>query len=152
VQVNARIDYAVRAVVEVASRSADRPVSSSEIAEAQQIPSKFLESILLTLRQGGLLLAQRGTAGGYLLARPAATITIADILRVVDGPLAGVRGLSPEETSYPAPAGLLRDVWVALRASMRTVLEATTVADVVAGALPEPVAALLGSPDAWVRR
>ena len=149
-QVTARVDYAVRAVVQIAA--ADGSVSRGDIAAAQSIPAKFLEAILLQLRQGGLLVAQRGTAGGYGLARPADSITIADIVRIVDGPLAAVRGLPPEETRYPEPAARLRDLWVALRAGMRQVLEATTVADLAAGRLPDAVAALLAPEEAWLRR
>lgn len=149
-QVTARIDYAVRAVVHIAG--AGTAVSRGGIAAAQGIPAKFLESILLTLREGGVLTAQRGTTGGYALARPASEITIADIVRVVDGPLAAVRGLPPEDTSYAAPAEQLRDVWVALRAAMRQVLETTTVADLAAGTLPDAVARLLEADGAWARR
>jgi len=150
VQVTARADYAVRAMVQLAA--IDGAASRSAIASAQGIPPKFLEAILLRLRQEGLLTAQRGTTGGYVLARAADTITIAEVVRVVDGPLAAVRGLPPEDTSYPAPAGALRDVWVALRASMRQVLESTTIADVAQGRLPAAVQALLQPQDAWTRR
>jgi Rrf2 family protein len=148
VQVTARADYAVRAMVQLA----DGPASRGAIAAAQSIPAKFLESILLRLREGGLLVATRGTSGGYALARDAASITIADVVRVVDGPLAAVRGLPPEDTAYPGSAAAMRDVWVALRASMRQVLEATTIADVRHGRLPDEVRALLAPDDAWTRR
>ena len=149
-QVTARVDYAVRAMVQIAA--ADGATSRGEIAAAQEIPPKFLESILLRLRQGGLLVAQRGTTGGYALARPAERITIADVVRVVDGPLAAVRGLPPEDTEYPAPATRLRDVWVALRAAMRQVLETTTIADLRSGSLPADVQRLLEPTEAWTRR
>lgn len=149
-QVTARTDYAVRAVVQLAA--AGGPLSRGEIAAAQGVPPKFLEAILLQLRQAGLLVAQRGTAGGYALARPAEQITIADVVRIADGPLAAVRGLPPEDTAYPDPAARLRDLWVALRAGMRQVLEATTVADLAAGRLPDEVAALLAADGAWLRR
>ena len=148
-QVTARVDYAVRAVVQLA---VDGPSSRGGIAAAQGIPAKFLESILLRLRQGGLLVAQRGTTGGYALARDASTITIADVVRIVEGPLAAVRGLPPEDTEYPDPAGGVRDLWVALRAGMRQVLETTTVADLRDGRLPDAVAALLTPEEAWQRR
>jgi Rrf2 family protein len=150
VHVTARVDYAVRAMVQIAA--GEGATSRGEIAAAQEIPAKFLESILLRLRQGGLLVAQRGTTGGYALARPAEAITIADVVRVVDGPLAAVRGLPPEDTGYPAPAGRLRDVWVALRAAMRQVLETTTIADVRGGRLPADVQRLLEPTEAWTRR
>ena len=149
-QVSARTDYAVRAMVQLAGT--DGPASRGTIAAAQAIPAKFLETILLRLREGGLLVAQRGTTGGYALARSAETITIADVIRVVDGPLAAVRGLPPEDTAYPEPAGALRDVWVALRASMRQVLESTTIADVQRGELPASVQDLLAPTEAWTRR
>lgn len=149
-QVTARVDYAVRAVVQIAA--GEGPVSRGEIAHAQGIPAKFLEAILLQLRQGGLLVAQRGTTGGYALARDAGAITVADVVRVVDGPLAAVRGLPPEDTGYPDPAAHLRDLWVALRAGMRQVLEATTIADLLTGTLPGSVTALLASEGAWARR
>jgi Rrf2 family protein len=150
VQVTARTDYAVRAMVQIAA--AEGAASRGAIAAAQEIPAKFLESILLRLRQGGLLVAQRGTTGGYALARSAERISIADVVRVVDGPLAAVRGLPPEDTAYPEPAAALRDVWVALRASMRQVLEATTIADVLHGRLPADVQRLLAPEEAWTRR
>jgi Rrf2 family protein len=150
-QITARIDYAVRAVLELAAHPG-AAVSRAEIAEAQGIPSKYLESILLELRQSGLLVAQRGAGGGYALARPATEITIDDVVRSVDGPLAGVRGLPPESVEYDGSAAELRRVWVAVRASLRAVLERTTVADVVAGTLPTQIAALITDDDAWLRR
>lgn len=149
-QVTARVDYAVRAMVQIAASGGS--VSRHDVATAQEIPAKFLEAILLQLRQAGLLVAQRGTTGGYALARPADAITVADVVRVVDGPLAAVRGLPPEDTDYPQPAERLRDLWVALRAGMRRVLESTTIADLATGSLPDEVAALLSSDGAWVRR
>lgn len=147
-QVTARADYAVRAMVQLADGAASR----GAIAAAQAIPPKFLESILLRLREGGLLVATRGTSGGYALARDAGSITIADVVRVVDGPLAAVRGLPPEDTEYPVTAAAVRDLWVALRASMRQVLESTTIADVRHGRLPSEVQALLAPDEAWTRR
>jgi Rrf2 family protein len=148
VQVTARTEYAVRAMI----RLSGGPASRGTIAAAEQIPPKFLESILLRLREGGLLVATRGTSGGYALARSADTITVADVVRAVDGPLAAVRGLPPEAIEYPAATASLRGVWVALRASMRQVLEATTIGDVARGALPEQVEALLAAEGAWTRR
>ncbi|MDH2444523.1 Rrf2 family transcriptional regulator [Amnibacterium sp. CER49] len=149
-QVTAQIDYGVRAMIEIAA--GEGRASGSEIAAAQGIPAKFLESILLRLRRGGLLVARRGVAGGYELARPADTISVADVIRVLDGPLAAVRGMPPEDAEYPESAARLRDLWVALRAAMREVLEATTLADIAGGALPPHVQQLLASDDAWVRR
>lgn len=150
-QVTAKAEYAVRAVLQLATNPLG--VSSrSDLAAAQQIPGKFLESILLSLRHAGLLSSIRGQHGGYRLAVPADQISLADVIRSVDGPLAGVRGLPPEDIAYEGAAEHLRDVWVALRAAMREVLEATTVADVLAGQLPEGVQRMLAAPDAWNRR
>lgn len=149
--ITARADYAVRAVVQLAALGPD-PATRQQLADAQDIPGKFLETILGDLRRAGILEAQRGTAGGYRLARPDTEVTLADIVRAADGPLAAVRALPPEDTVYPGPAAPLTEVWVAVRASLRDVLEATTVADVVSGSLPPHVRALLTRPDSWSRR
>jgi Rrf2 family protein len=151
VHVTARADYAVRAVIELASRL-PASMTRQQIAESQEIPGKFLETILGDLRRAGLLEAQRGAAGGYRLAADPATIRLADVIRATEGPLAAVRGMPPEDTAYPGPAAPLTDVWVAVRASLRDVLEATTVADVLADRLPGHVQALLERPDSRVRR
>ncbi len=147
----AKADYAVRAAVELAA-AGDGPVSTERIAEAQGIPANFLENILVDLRRAGVVESRRGAAGGYLLARPAAEISIADVIRAVEGPLANVRGISPDALRYEGSAARLRDVWVALRASVRSVLEQVTLADVVRGELPEHVVELTRGPGAWVRR
>jgi Rrf2 family protein len=123
-----------------------------QLAEQQEIPGKFLEGILTDLRRAGLLSAQRGSRGGYQLALPANTIALADIIRAVEGPLAAVRGEPPEDTTYAGAAKSLTQVWVALRSSIRHVLEETTVADVVAGTLPPTVRTLIDQPEAWTRR
>ena len=151
-RVSARSDYAIRALLELAVAGPDAPVRGDAIARAQAIPSKYLENLLADLRRARLLASRRGVNGGYRLARPASAITLADVIRAIDGPLAGVRDAAPEDVEYPGPAASLRDVWVALRASMRTVLETTTLADVAAGKLPAGVRKLLGEPDAWTRR
>jgi Rrf2 family protein len=130
----------------------DAPVRAEAIARAQAIPPKFLENLLVDLRRTKLVVSQRGQAGGYRLARPASAITLADVIRSIDGPLAGVRDAAPEDVSYAGPATSLREVWVALRASMRSVLETTTVADVAGGKLPARVRRLLKDPEAWSRR
>ena len=122
------------------------------IARAQSIPSKFLENLLVDLRRSKLVVSRRGQNGGYRLARPASATTLADVIRAVDGPLAGVRDVAPEDVSYRGAAASLREVWVALRASMRSVLEATTLADVAGGTLPADVRKHLEDPDAWTRR
>ena len=151
VQVTAKADYALRAMVDLAG-AGPAPVKGERIAQAQGIPLKFLENIMLELKHARLVATQRGVEGGYRLARPAAQITLADVIRAVDGPLANVRGLGPEELEYRGSSVLLRDVWVAVRASLRAVLEAVTVEDLRAGTLPPEVRALTQPEDAWVRR
>ena len=150
-QVNAKVDYALRALAELAN-AGPGPVKAEAIARAQGIPLKFLENILLELRHAGIVISQRGAVGGYRLGRPADEITLADAIRVVDGPLANVRGLSPENLEYVGPATALREVWIALRVNMRAVLETVTVEDLRRGALPAAVVALTEAPDAWARR
>jgi len=147
----AKADYAVRAAVELAS-SGDGPVTAEHLAEAQQIPVNFLENILLDLRRAGIVESRRGAAGGYLLAKPAKEIVLADVVRAVEGPLASVRGLSPDALDYDGSAAALRDVWVALRSAVRSVLEHVTLADVADGKLPAHIMKLTREPDAWVRR
>ena len=151
VRVSARADYAIRALLELAAAGAT-PVRADGIAGAQGIPAKFLENLLVDLRRAKLVVSQRGQGGGYRLARPASKITLADVIRAVDGPLAGVRDAAPEDVSYEGVAATLREVWVALRASMRVVLESTNLEDVVNGKLPKGVRKLLKEPDAWARR
>ena len=151
-RVSARADYAIRALVELAAAGPDAALRGDAIASAQAIPTKYLENLLADLRRDRLVTSQRGARGGYRLARPASGITLADVIRAIDGPLAGVRDDAPEDVSYPGPAAPLRDVWVALRASMRTVLEAVTVADVAGGKLPRAVRKRLDDPGAWSRR
>jgi Rrf2 family protein len=150
-QVSARVDYGTRALAELASRP-DQLVTSEELAELQGIPVKFLEGILTQLRRAGLVLSKRGAEGGYRLARPAAEIAVADVFRALDGPIAAVRGQAPEDMDYPGAAEHLRDVWVATRAALRTVLEQVTLADVVSGQLPDTARGLLAEPGAWERR
>jgi Rrf2 family protein len=152
VRVSARADYAIRALLELTAAGPDTPLRADAIARAQAIPAKYLENLLVDLRRARLVASQRGQGGGYRLARPAPAISLADVIRAIDGPLAGVRDAAPEDVSYAGPAASLREVWVALRASMRTVLEATTLGDVAAGKLPAGVRRLLREPDAWTRR
>ena len=146
--VSAKVDYALRAMVTLAAAGGG-PLKGEALAEAQRLPVNFLENILGELRRAGLLATQRGAEGGYRLARPASAITLADVVRPLDGPLADVRGLRPEDLAYPPPTEHLRPVWVAVRASLRSVLEAVTVADVAAGRLPRKVARLTEPDDAW---
>ncbi len=150
-RVSAKTDYAVRALLELAVAN-DGPVKGERLAQAQAIPLKFLENILTDLRHAGIVRAQRGAEGGYWLARAADEVTLGEVIRAVDGPLASVRGEAPEDVAYDGAAENLRTVWVALRASMRSVLDEITLADVVAGKLPARVLRLTESPEAWSRR
>ena len=151
-RVTARSDYAIRALLELAAATQPAPVRADAIARAQHIPVQFLENLLTDLRRARLIVSQRGSDGGYRLARAASSITLAEVIRVVDGPLAAVRDEAPENLEYGGPAAGLRDVWIALRASMRAVLETVTLADVAAGRLPPPVRRLLRDPAVWTRR
>ncbi len=128
------------------------PLTADKLAAAQSLPVKFLENILVDLRRGGLVRSQRGSEGGYRLARPAAEISAADVLRLVDGPLAEVRGLRPEAAAYDGPAQHLQEVWVAARASLRGVLDNVSLADIASGKLPKSIAKLAADPDAWCAR
>ena len=148
-RVSAKADYAIRAMVELAA-AGDGPVKAERIAQAQEIPLKFLENIMADLRQVGLVRSQRGTEGGYWLARPPDEISLAQVIRAVDGPLANVRGRRSEEVEYGGSAAALRDVWIAVRASLRNVLESVTLADIASGELPDAVAELTSNADAWL--
>jgi Rrf2 family protein len=150
VRTTAKADYAVRAAVELAA--AGDMITADQIAQAQGIPVNFLENILRDLRRAGIVESRRGQAGGYLLARAADEISIADVIRAVEGPLANVRGISPDALEYQGSSAKLREVWVALRASVRSVLEQVTLADVARGELPPLVAELTDDADAWARR
>ena len=147
-RVSAKADYALRAVAELAA-AAPHPVKGERISQVQGIPLKFLENILVELKHAGIVNAQRGAEGGYWLARPAETITLADVIRVVEGPLANIRGERPEALEYPGAARALRQVWIAVRANLRAVLESVTVADLVRGTLPEPIASITWDLSAW---
>jgi Rrf2 family protein len=151
VRVTAKVDYAVRALLELAVAT-DGPVKGERIAQAQGIPLKFLENILIDLRHANIVRAQRGAEGGYWLARPANEVTLGEIIRAVEGPLASVRGEPPEDVSYTGAAENLRTVWVAVRASLRAVVDELTLADVVADRLPTRIRRLTEAPDAWSRR
>ena len=150
-QVSAKADYAVRALIELAAQGGG-PVKGERLAAAQQIPPKFLEAILAQLRQANLLQSRRGAEGGYWLARPAGEISVADIVRAADGPLARVRGQRPETVSYEGSARRLTEVWVALRASLRAVLEVVTLQDLLEGRLPADVRGLMADPAARTTR
>lgn len=151
-RVTAKADYAVRATVELASSSADAPRKVDDVAQAQGIPLSFLENILTQLRSAGIVRSQRGPEGGYWLAHPAEEVNLAQVIRAVEGPLVGVRGQRPEEVQYEGSAESLKQVWIALRANLRKVLEHVTVADVAAGKLPKQVLALTREEEAWTTR
>ena len=148
-RVSAKVDYAVRAGAELAAAS-DGPVKGDRIAQSQQIPLKFLENILLDLKHAGLVQSQRGAEGGYWLSLPPDKISLADVIRAVEGPIANVRGQRPELVQYTGPAAELQQVWIAMRANLRAVLEEVTLADLAAGRLPDEVAAIAADPDAWL--
>ena len=147
-RLSARVDYALRAAAELAS-AAEGPVTTEQLARAQEIPAKFLEHILNQLRRAGLVRSQRGPVGGYWLARAADAISLADIIRAVDGPLLGVRGERPEQIDYTGAARPLQQVWIALRASERSILETVTLANIASGELPTPVRLLTEDDRAW---
>jgi Rrf2 family protein len=151
VKVTAKADYAVRAVLELATVD-EGLVKGERIATAQSIPLKFLENILIDLRHAGIVHAQRGAEGGYRLARNPAEVTLGEVIRAVEGPLASVRGEPPESVNYAGAAENLKTVWVAVRASLRSVLDDITLTEVVEGRLPQRVKRLTEPPDAWSRR
>ncbi|HUZ20373.1 MAG TPA: Rrf2 family transcriptional regulator [Acidimicrobiales bacterium] len=149
--ISAKVDYAVRALVALAAAGGG-PIAGATLAQSQGLPAKFLEGILAELRRAGVVTSQRGAEGGYRLARPASAISVADVIRAIDGPLAEVRGNRPEVTAYEGAALHLQEVWIAVRASLRAVLEHTTLADVASGKLPANVRRLASDPDSWVSR
>jgi Rrf2 family protein len=151
-RVTAKADYAVRAAVELAASSREAPRKVDEVAQAQGIPVSFLENILTQLRSAGIVRSQRGPEGGYWLAQPAEEVDLAKVIRAVEGPLVGVRGQRPEEVEYGGSAESLQQVWIALRANLRKVLEHVTVADVAAGKLPKEVLSLTREEEAWHTR
>jgi Rrf2 family protein len=150
--VTAKADYAVRAVVELADSSQGSPRKVEDIAQAQGIPVSFLENILTQLRSSGVVRSQRGPEGGYWLAHPATEVSLAQVIRAVEGPLVGVRGQRPEEIEYSGSAEALQQVWIALRANLRKVLDEVTVADVAEGKLPKEIMALTKAEEAWAAR
>lgn len=149
--ITARVDYAVRTLVELAA-AAPALCKAEFLAASQSIPHKFLEAVLADLRRGELVDSRRGPDGGYRLARDAADISIADVIRTVEGPLASVRGDRPEDVDYNDRARALKDVWIGVRVNLRAVLENVSVADVASGALPAFLSDLTADPGAWRRR
>lgn len=148
-RISAKSDYAVRAVIELAAHGGEQALPAETVARAQDIPHKFLEAILRDLRRDGIVQSVRGPRGGYLLARAADEVSVADVVRAVDGPLVSVRDVRPSDLTYSGAAEPLLPLWVGLRASVRGVLESVTVADLVAGRLPETVLELSRTPGAW---
>lgn len=147
--VSARADYALRAVAELAAAGEAR-LKREAIADRQRIPTEFLESILLELKHAGIVQSHRGAAGGFRLGRSASEISLADVIRAVDGPMSDVRGDRPELVDYPGAAANLKDVWIAIRASLREILEGTSLQDLVDGTLPPRVRELTRDPQSWV--
>ena len=150
-RISAKVDYAVRAAIELAAAGGE-PIKGEQIADAQGIPLKFLENILGELKHTGIVASRRGAQGGYWLAKPAEDVSLADIVRAVEGPLASVRGQGPETLSYKGEAVPLQKVWIALRANIRAVMEDTSLEDVVAGDLPNEVRELSEPAEAWSAR
>ncbi len=151
-RISAKADYALRAALELAAAPNGEPVKGERLSEAQDIPLQFLEHILLELKHARLIQARRGAKGGYWLARDPGEITLADVIRAVEGPLANIHENAPEELHYPGAAEKLRDVWVAVRAGLRSVLENVTLAEVAEKNLPWRIDAILNDPEAWIKR
>ncbi len=151
-RISAKVDYAVRAAVELAAAEDEEPIKGDVIAEAQGIPLKFLENILGELKHVGIVKSRRGAQGGYWLAKPANQVSLGDIVRAVEGPLASVRGEGPEDLEYKGGAVPLQRVWIALRANLRAVMDEVTLADVVADELPAQVRELSEPAEAWSPR
>jgi Rrf2 family protein len=150
-RVSAKADYAVRAAAELAA-SPDGPVKGERLADSQDIPLQFLEHILLDLKHSGIVRARRGAKGGYWLAKPSDEVSIADVIRAVEGPIAHVQSAPPESITYTGSAQELQNVWIAVRASLRDVLESTSLKDLVTGNLPDNVRELADDKDAWQPR
>jgi Rrf2 family protein len=149
-RVSAKSDYALRALIEIAVRGEEGPVSAEELGRAQEIPHGFLQAILADMRRAGLVVSQRGQSGGWRFARDPEEITVADVIRAVDGPLVSVYGLRPEAVSYSGSAEVLQHVWIAARSSLREVFEKVTIAALAAQRLPREVAARTTKEDAWL--
>ena len=151
-RISAKVDYAVRAAVELGAAGDEKPIKAERIANAQDIPLNFLENILSELRHAGIVRSHRGADGGFRLAKRPEDVTVADIIRAVEGPLASVRGGPPEETAYGGNAEVLPRVWIAVRTNLRKVVEQVSVADIAGGRLPAAIDKLAEDPEAWVTR
>jgi Rrf2 family protein len=148
-RVSAKSDYALRALIEMAGRTDSTPVSAEELGRLQDIPHGFLQAILADLRRAGVVVSQRGQSGGWRLAGKAEEISVADVIRAVDGPLVSVYGLRPEAVTYNARADVLQHVWIAARRSLRDVFERVTIADLASRDLPDAVTSRTADEDAW---
>ena len=151
-RISAKADYAVRAVAELAAADGDKPVKAERVATAQGIPLNFLENILGELRHAGVVRSHRGAEGGFRLARPPEEVTVADVIRAVEGPLASVRGGPPEDAKYGGAAESLPLVWIAVRVNLRRVMEKVTIADIATSKLPSTIEKLSQDPGAWETR
>ena len=148
-RVSAKSDYALRALIELATREGGEPVSAEELGKLQEIPHGFLQAILADLRRSGVVMSQRGQSGGWRMARDAESVSVADVIRAVDGPLVSVYGLRPEAVSYNESADVLQHVWIAARTALREVFETVTIEALAARTLPDAVEALTKDEDAW---
>ena len=148
-RVSAKSDYALRALIELASRKDGSPVSAEELGRLQEIPHGFLQAILADLRRAGVVMSQRGQSGGWRMAREPEDVSVADVIRAVDGPLVSVYGLRPEAVAYGDSAQVLQHVWIAARSSLRGVFEGVSIQDLADGTLPPEVASLTTDDDAW---
>lgn len=148
-RVSARSDYALRALIEMAGRADARAVSAEEIGRLQSIPHGFLQAILADLRRSGIVMSQRGQSGGWRLGRPATEVSIADVIRAVDGPLVSVYGLRPESVTYNDQAEVLQHVWIAARRALREVFERVSIQQLADGRLPKAVTSRTADEDAW---
>lgn len=148
-RVSAKADYALRALIEMAGREDSAPISAEELGRRQGIPHGFLQAILADLRRAGIVMSQRGQSGGWRMGRAPGQVSVADVIRAVDGPLVSVYGLRPEAVSYNESANVLQLVWIAARSSLREVFEEVSIGDLAAGRLPEDVARRTVDEDAW---
>lgn len=148
-RVSAKSDYALRALIAMASRSDGRAVSAEELGRLQDIPHGFLQAILADLRRAGIVMSQRGQSGGWRMAREATTVSVADVIRAVDGPLVSVYGLRPEAVNYNEAADVLQHVWIAARRALREVFEDVSIQQLADGQLPEAVTSRTADDDAW---
>lgn len=148
-RVSAKADYALRALIEMVGHEGEGAVSAEELGRRQDIPHGFLQAILADLRRAGIVVSQRGQSGGWRMAREPESVSVADVIRAVDGPLVSVYGLRPESVEYAGSAQVLQHVWIAARASLREVFEEVTLRDLAAGQLPADVAERAADTDAW---